>query len=69
MAEVYPIRPSYWAPELYRYYWQRLRAYGTYKTQAIADNRRHRQVWQVTEVEQPAIARHKTDLHQWLTTP
>jgi diadenosine tetraphosphatase ApaH/serine/threonine PP2A family protein phosphatase len=69
MAEIYPIRPSYWAPRLYRYYWQRLRAYGTYKTQAIADNRRHRQVWQVTEVEQPAIARHKTDLHQWLTTP
>jgi hypothetical protein len=69
MAEVYPIRPSYWAPELYRYYWQRLRAYGTYKTQAIADNRRHRQVWQLTEAQQPAIARHKTDLYQWLTAP
>lgn len=69
MAEIYPTRPSYWAPRLYHYYWQRLRAYGTYKTQAIADNRRHRQVWQVTEVEQPAIARHKTDLHQWLTAP
>jgi hypothetical protein len=69
MAEIYPTRPSYWAPRLYHYYWQRLRAYGTYKTQAIADNRRHRQVWQVTEVEQPAIARHKTDLHHWLTAP
>jgi hypothetical protein len=69
MAEIYPIRPSYRAPELYRYYWQRLRAYGTYKTQAIADNRRHRQVWQLTEAQQPAIARHKTDLYQWLTAP
>lgn len=69
MAEIYGIPPSYFSPALYRYYWQRLRAYGTYKTQAIADRRRHRQVWQLTEAQQPDITRHKTDLHQWLTSP
>ncbi|MFM7324170.1 MAG: hypothetical protein ACKO4L_04445, partial [Nodosilinea sp.] len=69
MAEIYPIRPSYWAPGLYRHYWQRLRAYGVYKSEAIADTRRHRQVWQLTEAQQPDMARHKTDLHQWLTSP
>ncbi|MFM7326795.1 MAG: nucleotidyltransferase family protein, partial [Nodosilinea sp.] len=69
MAEIYGIPPSYFSPALYRHYWRRLRAYGVYKTQAIADTRRHRQVWQLTEAQQPDIARHKTDLHQWLTSP
>ena len=68
MAEIYPIRPSYWAPGLYRYYWQRLRAYGTYKTQAIADLRRDRLVWQLTEAQQPAVARHIVHLQQWLSS-
>ena len=69
MAELYAIPPSYLSPDLYRLYWARLRAYGAYKTQAIADTRRHRQVWQLTEAQQPDMARHKTDLHQWLTSP
>jgi hypothetical protein len=69
MAEIYGIPPSYFSPALYRHYWQRLRAYGVSKTGAIADTRRHRQVWQLTEAEQPDITRHKTDLHQWLTSP
>ena len=69
MAQIYSISPSYLSPALYRHYWRRLNAYQVAKARLIADRRRDRQRWQQTEVAQPGISRHKTDLHHWLTAP